>query len=68
MKKYTHESEELNALLGKRVRIKFFDDDVLEGVLGKSMFRKNLYRIDHNRGALTFRKSHVKKIEVIACR
>lgn len=63
MKKYTHESQTLNSLLGKQVKITFFDNSVANGILSRSFYYLGYY---HIRGArsIDFRKSHVKKIEV----
>lgn len=60
-----HESKQLNALLGKTVRIVFFDDDVLTGELDKSGFGDR-YQISHKKGVLTFRKTHVKRVELLS--
>lgn len=62
MKKYTHESEELNALLGKKVKVTFFDDTTITGVLSRGTWKRDRYEI---KNSWTFRKSHVKKIEVL---
>ncbi|MBQ8426868.1 MAG: hypothetical protein IJX16_03795 [Clostridia bacterium] len=64
MRKCTHESPELNALLGKQVRLTFFDGDVVSGILEKDEWHKSCY---HIRGArrVTFYKSHITKIEKI---
>lgn len=62
MKKYTHESEELNALLGKKVKITLWNDKILTGVLSRVIWRRD----DRYECAdYTFRKTHVKKIEVV---
>ena len=67
---------ELEKFLGKKVEVKLFDDDVIQGVLhktGEEMFKNNLnLYIPKNRYFLTndndecisylFRSSHVKKI------
>ena len=34
---YTHESKELNALLGKKVQITCFDNDVKTGILRRAL-------------------------------
>lgn len=60
-KEYTHENEELNALLGKKVQVKFFDGDVQMGVLERSKYHSGYYLIDN----IEFRKSHVKKVLVL---
>lgn len=57
---YTHESEELNALLGKKVKITLFDDSIHIGVLRRAEWLQGRYEVD----CLYFRKTHVKKIEV----
>ena len=59
------ESEELEALLGKRVRITFEDWDEREGILGKPNFWRG-YSLDMKEGRLTFTKTHVRKVEVIS--
>lgn len=61
MRKYSHESKELNALLGRKVRVMLFDDTVLEGVLTRSLYRYERYEVAGH----SFRKTHVKIIEVI---
>ncbi len=60
---YTHESEELNALLGKKVQITFFDNNVKTGILQRAEYKQGRYEVDN----LSFRKTHVKKIEVVRC-
>lgn len=60
-KHYTHESEELNALLGKKVKVTFFDDTTITGVLTRAEWKPDRYQVQN----WTFRKTHVKKIEVI---
>lgn len=67
-KTYSHESEELNALIGKRVRITFFDGQISAGVLEKDETNKGCYCIDalDSHGLpvkIIFRKTHVEKIE-----
>lgn len=61
MKKYTHESEELNALLGENVKVTFFDDTTKTGVLTRAEYRSDRYEVAN----YSFYKTHVKKIEVI---
>ena len=61
MKKYTHESEELNALLGKKVKITLFDDTTITGILTHAEWKPNHYQVTD----YYFRKTHVKKIEVV---
>lgn len=58
---YTHESEKLNSLLGKKVKVKFYDDDIRIGILQKSKYHSGYYTIDN----LEFRKSHVVKVVVL---
>ena len=62
MKKYSHESKELNALLGKKVKVTFFDGTTITGVLSRGTWKRDRYEI---KNSWTFRKSHVKKIEVV---
>lgn len=58
-----HESEKLNALLGKRVKIVFFDGDEEIGILGRSNYSQR-YKITRNgKGDLCFYKTHVKSIK-----
>ena len=64
MKKYTHESLKLNALLGKQVKLTFFDGDVVLGKLEKDEWHKGCYHISGTKH-ITFYKSHITKIEVI---
>lgn len=52
-----HESKILNALLGKRVKIIFWDNSEACGTLKKSTIQQG-YAIEN----LHFRKSHVKKV------
>ena len=59
--KYTHESDELNALLGKKVKITLFDDTTITGVLTRGEWKPDRYEVSD----YSFRKTHVKKIEVI---
>ena len=54
-----HQDEKLNALIGKRVKITFFDGTVENGIL----LRKFPYPYQIN--YLAFFKSHVKKIEEV---
>ena len=58
--KYTHESKELNALLGKKVKVTLFDDTTITGVLTRAEWKRDRYQVQN----WTFRKTHVKKIEV----
>ena len=59
--KYTHESEELNTLLGKKVKVTLFDDTVITGVLTRAEWKPNRYEVAN----YIFRKTHVKKIEEV---
>jgi len=66
-KRNVHDSEQLNALLGKRVKIVLFDNTIHWGILGKSEY-SDRYKLDRtemniDRGDLCFYKSHIKKIE-----
>ena len=61
MKKYTHESEELNALLGNKVQVVLFDNTTITGVLTRAEWRSNRYEVAN----YSFYKTHVKKIEVV---
>lgn len=61
MKKYTHESEELNALLGKKVKVTLFDDTTITGILTRAEWKPERYQVEN----WIFRKTHVKKIEVL---
>lgn len=68
-KNNVHESEKLNALLGKRVKIVLFDNTIHTGILGKSEY-SDRYKLDRremriDRGDLCFYKTHIKKIEVL---
>lgn len=56
--KYTHESKELNALLGKKVRVTLFDNKTITGVLTRAEWRSNRYEVAN----YSFYKTHVKKI------
>lgn len=57
--KYTHESKELNALLGKKVKVTLFDGTTITGVLTRAEWKPDCYQVQN----LAFRKTHVKKIE-----
>lgn len=59
--KYTHESEELNAILGKKVKITLWNDEILTGVLTRAEWKPDRYEVAN----YSFRKTHVKKIEVL---
>ena len=56
-KHYTHESEELNALLGKKVKVTLWDDTTITGILTrakkilqyfKKFFEKSIKSFDKN--------------------
>ncbi len=59
--KYTHESEELNALLGKKVKVTLWDDTTITGILTRAEWKPDRYEVVN----YSFRKTHVKKIEVV---
>lgn len=62
MKKYTHESEELNALLGKKVEITLWYGKKLIG----NLYRPNCTNYGvmfENGNEHWFRKTHVKKVK-----
>lgn len=61
MKKYTHESEELNALLGNKVQVILFDNTTIIGVLTRAEWKPDRYEVAN----YSFRKTHVRKIEVV---
>ena len=61
MRKYSHESEELNALLGETVKVTLFDGTTITGVLTRAEYRPDRYEVAN----YSFRKTHVKIIEVI---
>lgn len=65
MSQNIHESEKLEHLLGRWVRITFNDGDVRVGRLGKPNYYRG-YCIDMEQGRLSFMKSHVRKVEVIS--
>lgn len=60
-----HEDKRMNALLGKRVRILFFDGDTEEGILERSEYSRRYALKRALKGTLCFYKSHVKKIEAL---
>ena len=59
----THEDERLNGLIGKRVRITFWNGDVDEGILARSEYSQRYALRRLLKGDVHFRKSHVKKVE-----
>lgn len=62
MKKfYTHKSKKLEALLGHNVKVTLFDDTTITGILTHAEYRPDRYQVQN----WSFRKSHVKKIEVV---
>ena len=56
---YSHESAELNALLGKNVKLTLFNRKILTGTLKTAELKQGRYEI----GNYSFRKSHVVKVE-----
>ena len=60
-KHYTHKSEKLEAHLGRKVKITLFDNTTITGVLTRAEWKPDRYQVQN----WTFRKTHVKKIEVI---
>lgn len=67
MKTYTHESEKLNAMLNKRVKMTDFDGYTYIGKLEREIHKRYTYKIFiESRGYyIAFCKSHVRFIEVI---
>ena len=65
LKPYSHESKELNALLGRKIKVVMFDDDIYIGILEWDKYHKGSYFLDGTK-PISFRKSHVKKIEEIS--
>lgn len=60
-----HESEKLNALIGKKVKIILFDNREEIGILGRSEYSKR-YKLDRPyKGPLHFYKTHIKKISEV---
>ena len=59
--KYTHESSELNALLSKKVKVTLWDDTTITGILTRAEWKSDRYQV----ADYSFRKTHVKKIEVV---
>lgn len=59
--KYTHESKELNALLSKKVKVTLWDDTTITGILTRAKWKPDRYEVAN----YSFRKTHVKKIEVL---
>jgi hypothetical protein len=57
--KNSHDDAKLNSLMGKNVRVTFFEGTQSVGKLERDFDGK--YRVDNWR----FRKSHIKKIEVL---
>ncbi len=58
---YSHESAELNAMLGKNVSITLFSGKVITGTLTIAEWKPGRYAC----GNYSFRKSHVIKAEVL---
>lgn len=65
LKPYTHESQKLNALLGKKVKVVMFDNEAYIGILERDKYHKGCYFLEGER-LISFRKSHIKKIEDIS--
>lgn len=63
--KYSHESEELNALLGKKVKITLWDNKIVTGVLTRAEWNPDKYCVSTPVYGVNFRKTHIKKIEVV---
>lgn len=59
--KYTHESKELNTLLSKKVKVTLWDDTTITGILTRAKWKPDRYEVAN----YSFRKTHVKKIEVL---
>lgn len=63
-----HNSEKLNSLLNKRVKLLLTDGTLHIGVLSTDEY-SNRYKLDReimNKGPLCFYKSHVKNIEEVS--
>lgn len=60
--KNCHRSKELDALLGKRVKVVFKNGIVEIGVLGKDKYSER-YRVETRTCGVCFRKTFVRKIE-----
>lgn len=64
--KYIHNSEYLNKLIGKKVKLTFTDGCVEVGILNIHERPYYPYAIDREgKGRLSFYKSHIKKIEAL---
>ena len=61
--KNCHEDEKLQAAVGQRVRITFFDGKASEGIL-QVMGMNNGYKLECPEGSVRFYKTHVKKLEI----
>ena len=44
-KHYTNESEELNALLGKKVKVTLVDDTTITGILTRAKWKPDRYEV-----------------------
>lgn len=70
--KATHRSDKLDSLLGKRVRITFYDSTIATGYLlfnkicTEPLYLKRgcYYVLQRNGVYLGFRKSHIKRVEL----
>ena len=58
-------TDELENMLGRWIRISFDDGSVRVGRLGKPNFLRG-YSLDMKQGRLVFKQSHVRKVEVIS--
>ena len=62
-KKYTHRSKELDAMIGKKIKITFNDGSVETGTLKDDWFGR--YLIQTERYEIAFRKTQIKKAEEV---
>lgn len=53
-----HKSSRLEKLMGKKVKIVFFDDTTRIGILGRDEYRPGRYMVDN----MSFYKTHVKEV------
>ena len=68
VKRYSHKSNELESLLGKRISIKFFDGAVVSGVLSHDEWNPRMYKITPTNGGCytyTFYKSHITEFRAV---
>ena len=64
-KHYTHESEELDTFLYKKVKVTLCDDTTITGILIHAEREPDYYQVSDVLIDYYFRKTHVKKIEVV---